>query len=61
MSASTANSDTFASGRYSKRKRAPVTYALDESADSDIEFDLESPTLKVECRHDIVGTEINKF
>ncbi|KAF1936425.1 hypothetical protein EJ02DRAFT_459542 [Clathrospora elynae] len=38
--------ETYASGRYSKRKRTQVTYHLDELDVSDSESDLERPQLK---------------
>lgn len=40
--------DTFASGRYSKRKRTQVTYHMDELEVSDSETsDYERPQMKV--------------
>lgn len=47
MSNATASADTFASGRYSKRKRTQVTYHLDDLDYSDTESDFESPQTKV--------------
>ncbi|KNG47832.1 hypothetical protein DDE82_005060 [Stemphylium lycopersici] len=47
MSNDTVLADTFASGRYSKRKRTQVTYHLDDLAYSDAESDYESPQTKV--------------
>lgn len=39
--------DTFASGRYSKRKRTQVIYAMEEMDVSDNESDFERPSPKV--------------
>jgi hypothetical protein len=39
--------ETFASGRYSKRKRTQITYTLEELEVSDSESDYESPRSKV--------------
>jgi hypothetical protein len=44
-----ASTDTFASGRYSKRKRTQITYHLDELDVSDSESDFDSPQAKVRC------------
>lgn len=46
MSAATASAETFASGRYSKRKRTQVSYHLDDLEYSDTESDFESPQAK---------------
>ncbi|EUC46244.1 hypothetical protein COCMIDRAFT_25673 [Bipolaris oryzae ATCC 44560] len=46
MSAATAPAETFASGRYSKRKRTQVSYHLDDLEYSDTESDFESPQAK---------------
>jgi hypothetical protein len=37
----TVNEETFASGRYSKRKRTQITYTMDEMDFSDTEADFE--------------------
>ncbi|KAJ4362312.1 hypothetical protein N0V83_010405 [Neocucurbitaria cava] len=47
MSDVAVNNDTFASGRYSKRKRTPVTYNLPELDVSDSESDFDTPQSKV--------------
>lgn len=47
MSQPTANQDSFASGRYSKRKRTQVVYCLEELEVDDSESDYEAPQLKV--------------
>lgn len=49
MSDATACAETFASGRYSKRKRTQVAYRLDELDYSDTESDFASPPAKVRC------------
>ncbi|KAF2027440.1 hypothetical protein EK21DRAFT_71880 [Setomelanomma holmii] len=46
MSESTFNEETFASGRYSKRKRTQVTYHMDELDFSDSESDYEGVQAK---------------
>ncbi|EAT82447.1 hypothetical protein HBI56_089130 [Parastagonospora nodorum] len=46
MSDVAVNEETFASGRYSKRKRTQVTYHMDELDVSDTESDLESVPAK---------------
>ncbi|KAF2126526.1 hypothetical protein P153DRAFT_297883 [Dothidotthia symphoricarpi CBS 119687] len=46
MSQSTADEVTFASGRYSKRKRTQVVYCLEELEVDDSESDYETPQLK---------------
>lgn len=46
-SAVTQPADTFASGRYSKRKRTQITYAMQELEISDDESDFEKPSPKV--------------
>ncbi|EOA87190.1 hypothetical protein ACJQWK_10361 [Exserohilum turcicum] len=46
MSDATACAETFASGRYSKRKRTQVAYRLDELDYSDTESDFASPPAK---------------
>jgi hypothetical protein len=47
MSDVAVNEQTFASGRYSKRKRTQVTYHMDELDVSDTESDFESVPKKV--------------
>jgi hypothetical protein len=47
MSEKAASQQTFASGRYSKRKRTQVTYYMDELDVSDSEFDFEGVQAKV--------------
>jgi hypothetical protein len=47
MSDVAANEQSFASGRYSKRKRTQVTYYMDELDVSDSESDFESAPAKV--------------
>jgi len=47
MSDVAVNEQTFASGRYSKRKRTQVTYHMDELDVSDTESDFESVPTKV--------------
>ncbi|USP82098.1 uncharacterized protein yc1106_09372 [Curvularia clavata] len=46
MSDAAASTQTFASGRYSKRKRTQVTYHLDDLDYSDTESDFEIPQAK---------------
>ncbi|EUC31004.1 hypothetical protein COCCADRAFT_38837 [Bipolaris zeicola 26-R-13] len=46
MSAAIASAETFASGRYSKRKRTQVSYHLDDLEYSDTESEFESPQAK---------------
>ncbi|CAE7022840.1 hypothetical protein CFE70_003201 [Pyrenophora teres f. teres 0-1] len=46
MSNATATAETFASGRYSKRKRTQITYQMDELDVSDEESDFESLQVK---------------
>lgn len=41
--------ETFASGRYSKRKRTQVTYHLDDLDYSESESDFDAPQAKVRC------------
>jgi hypothetical protein len=48
--------ETFASGRYSKRKRTQVTYHLDELDFSDSESDFDSPQAKVRCTSVGIGS-----
>jgi hypothetical protein len=47
MSAPALNDESFASGRYSKRKRTQVIYAMDELDVSDSESDFETVPTKV--------------
>jgi len=47
MSQTSPIEQTFASGRYSKRKRTQVTYFMDELDVSDAESDFESVQAKV--------------
>jgi hypothetical protein len=47
MSEIAANQQTFASGRYSKRKRTQVTYFMDELDVSESESDFEGVQAKV--------------
>ena len=47
MSNATASAETFASGRYSKRKRTQIKYHMDELDVSDVESDIETPHVKV--------------
>jgi hypothetical protein len=47
MSETMANQQTFASGRYSKRKRTQVTYFMDELDVSESESDFEGVQTKV--------------
>ena len=49
MSNATASAETFASGRYSKRKRTQITYRMDELDVSDADSDIEKPHVKVQC------------
>lgn len=42
--------DTFASGRYSKRKRTPISYVMEELEVSDDESEFERPLVKVRKR-----------
>jgi hypothetical protein len=57
MSDVVASTETFASGRYSKRKRTQVTYYLDELDVSDSESDFDNLQAKVrrtfECIHSL--------
>jgi hypothetical protein len=56
MTDSTAPAETFASGRYSKRKRTQITYHLDDLDFSDSESDFDSPQAKVRCTSACVGS-----
>jgi hypothetical protein len=47
MSEISVDQQTFASGRYSKRKRTQVTYYMDELDVSDSESDFEGVQVKV--------------